>query len=301
MEEMFEVPEEMSVTFSDQEEIFGMIHKIFFTKENKSYVVNIQFATEGEDAPHLRTVKYRKIFTEGRYAFQKFCKDFGAVMDDDSVDLSKVPGKLCVAEYNPESQSFQLRHVPDSEAPEWREYFRNLIIPGLESVPSIIENYLYLPKYQGKELLQAELLGFITGYNVAPDQWDSGDDTICFNVVAFNGTSPMKTRYYLNRIYGEGSDTYQYFGKKFDILDEYNDIFPDEILFIPCVVSLKKLKGNLYVSTIDPIEFENKYYERQAELLINWYRKEMQKKEKEVPKAKPFSGGGKLAKKKLEG
>jgi len=285
MSDIFDVPEGMPFFDIQQEETFGIVHKIFFTKENSSYVVNVQFAMEGKEAPNIKTVQYKKIFTDGRFFFQMFCKSFDTITDDGSIDLSKALGKLCVSSYNPEYENFVLEYVPDSEAPELRKYFRKLIIPEMtEDVPSMIANYWYMPKYDGKKMFQANMLGFITGYSIEPDIWDNENDTICFHVVAMNGTSPIKTRFYLNRIYGEGSDYYQHFCNKFDIPDETNNPCFNEILFIPCMISLKRLKGNLYARSINPVEFENKYQEKQAKLLISWYKKEMQKAEKNKPR-----------------
>ena len=242
----------------------------------RNYIVEFCYAYCNEGTLQNGRYQFNHVFTNKRGHFQEFCEGLG-LFDEQThqLDLSKALGTYCIVDFN--TQDYELTIRPALERDMRRE--RNLsilnsasIADTIEDIPEMIQNYYYFLSYPKKEIPYVTHFGCITGYDFFPDKDNPDDETLRLDVAIFNGGYPKHFQYYLNRINTDGHDNFIEFCENFDITDKKNNIYLDDVLFIPCSVKLYPARsGKVYVSEAVPLSVENKYHQKQLYLMCYAY------------------------------
>lgn len=183
----------------------GVITGITFPECQNSDTVRIHIAYWDKYAEQVKysSVYYHSIYTYRKSAFQKFCDEFNLIQNG-KLDLANAISAVCIIRFHP-IYNDQIYPLMDDEAEDPSiekiiKKFENLNFTyKVKDIPELLQNYWYLPKYDGFHLLNNQHFGIISGLEFRP--LPNEDKKTIVHVTIFNGGASRVYRYYLNSKY----------------------------------------------------------------------------------------------------
>lgn len=259
--------------------LIALITGFEINKIGKSYAVTIQTAIH-TGTEIIRCGKmYRKIFTNGRARFQKFCTDFELLTYDTNkkLDLSQILGVYCIAEFMEDEGMISI--IPASPE-ETNKYDANDLFADVEiqennsELPELIKHYFLFPEIDMTNIKRTKLKGIITKVNIKSDRNNLCEDTACLDIDVVNGGSLRKYQYYINRIDTDGKHDLTVLLDYFDIPYDHEPIYVDDLVNEICSVTLYEASsGRIYINSVEPCMFNSNSEEKQYKLFFNAYNK----------------------------
>lgn len=262
-------PEHIDIPDYDR---LGFITGITFPECQNSDTVRIHIAYWDEYTEQVKysSVYYCSIYTYRKSAFQEFCDKFNLIQNG-KLDLANAIGKVCIVTFHSiYGDQFHPLTEDKAKSPiieEILEKFENLNFTyGIKDIPELLQNYWYLPKYDGFYLLNNQHFGIISGLEFHP--LPNEDEKTIVYVTIFNGGAPRKYRYFLNSMYNA---KYSDFLDTMGILKDSKEGIR-KLLYKPVSIDLYKAKSEkIYVSSISKFKKLPSPEMKQAKMLLKAY------------------------------
>ncbi len=248
-------------------EYVGIITSLKADKLDGLFAVRVTVAVWTGRKVEVHHKCYKRIFRNGRAAFQGFIRDFDLTTEDNGlerVDLSLALGCYCIAEFDVEQGFVSLTPVYDDDdidlTREGKYLDKLRISQTVDSLPNVVKNYTCFPYNENGYQPEYGYFGFVVDYKVYRDRWNLDDETVRLKVAVVNGGHVREFDYYFNRIHSDGKHDFDVFCDIYDLADDF-----EQIIGIPFETRLyETYKGKNYVFTLDP------YYTDQKKQ-IDWF------------------------------
>lgn len=267
-------------SYMPEGKFIGLITKIETEKKNEHYSVIISVTIW--DSQNFDTFKkeYKKIFTNGRAAFQQFCEDFELIAesgDDYKLDLENVAGCFCYASFNPYNGFEKIIPAEKNKTgnldPD--KIFKDIpVYNEIKNLPACIKNYRFFLRCEKGYENEIEYPGIIRSCRIMPDRNNCNYETLCITVSVLNGCQIKNFCYYLNGINEYSSYDYFLLAEDFGIIDDDNNVDIYALTGNLCLVEIyEATTGRKYIRSIKPFCSDDKYEEKQYQLWAKAYNR----------------------------
>lgn len=210
---------------------------------------------------------YNHIYTSGKHRFQTFCREFGAIVDNE-LHLEIILGIMCMAEYHLIAGKI-LRKPSRDESRAYNKIIRkfNDVKPSEEiaDIPDIIADYWICNNFDSNQKYNDNYYGIITDIK---EKMGSEDKEHIVTVMVFINGKKSSCKFYTN---GESNYKYQYLN---DLCNGFvNEKSIEELKNTGVKVRLYKTKkgNNVYINEIIAEDFDSENQKKQIDMLGNYW------------------------------